>query len=37
VRFPGNDPYRNEPRFRAALERMGLGWASVRDDDLAGQ
>jgi serine/threonine-protein kinase len=25
--FPGNDPLRGEPRFRAALERMGLGWA----------
>jgi serine/threonine-protein kinase len=26
--FPGNDPIRGEPRFRAALERMGLGWAA---------
>jgi serine/threonine protein kinase len=28
--FPGNDPIRGEPRFRAALERIGLGWAVGR-------
>ena len=26
--FPGYDPIRNEPRFRQALERLGLGWAN---------
>ena len=25
--FPGNDPLRDQPRFRAALKRMGLDWA----------
>jgi hypothetical protein len=27
--FPGNDPYRSHPRFRNALERLGLGWANT--------
>jgi superkiller protein 3 len=26
--WPGNDPYRQHPRFKAALERLGLGWAN---------
>ena len=25
--FPGNDPYRDHPRFQRALEHLGLGWA----------
>ena len=25
--FPGNDPFRRESHFRAALEQMGLTWA----------
>ena len=28
--FPGNDPYREQPRFHAALTRMGLDWAIGR-------
>ena len=28
--FPGNDPYREQPRFHAALRRMGLDWAIGR-------
>jgi serine/threonine-protein kinase len=28
--FPGNDPYRREPRFIATLQRMGLDWAIAR-------
>ena len=28
--WPGNDPYRSEPRFKACLERLGMTWAIGR-------
>ncbi len=33
--FPGYDPIRAEPRFKAGLESLGLGWAIQRSSGVA--